>query len=171
MKNIFALFRERDNADRAIQKLHDDGYGNERISVMMRDPSTTETLVTTKVEDDVARGAVTGGVVGAVAGLLIGASIIALPGVGALAVAGPLAASLGISTAAASTLTGAAAGALGGGVIGALVNLGLPEEQAKMYEQTLTEKGVVIVTNPRDGDTQKVVETMTQNGAISVTAV
>jgi uncharacterized membrane protein len=59
-----------------------------------------------------------------------------LPGLGLL-VGGPIAA----------LLTGAGAGALTGGVAGALIDYGIPEEKAKMYEGRIKNGDVAVAVN------------------------
>jgi hypothetical protein len=73
-------------------------------------------------------GATTGTVLGGVTGFLIGVGLLAIPGVGPVLAAGAEISALG------ATLAGAGTGALAGGIVGALVGLGIPEKQAKVYE-------------------------------------
>ncbi|MGA7624850.1 MAG: hypothetical protein WB630_01880 [Candidatus Acidiferrales bacterium] len=58
-------------------------------------------------------------------------------GIGALLIAGPL--------------FGAFAGATAGGAVGVLVGLGIPEDEAKLYEDCL-KKGGILVSVHEDGD-------------------
>jgi hypothetical protein len=63
-------------------------------------------------------------------GLLAGIGALAIPGLGPFIAAGPIMAAL----------SGAAAGATAGGVV-ALVGLGIPEYEAKAYEERLKTGG------------------------------
>ena len=83
-----------------------------------------------------------GGGVGATLGAIaaIGTTL-ALPGLGLL-IAGPIAAAL----------AGGGAGALTGGLVGALIGHGIPEEQAKQYEQGIREGGIVMGVQPRSDE-------------------
>lgn len=82
---------------------------------------------------------------------------IALPGFGTLIVAGPLVAAWG--------LTGAGAGALTGGIVGALVDAGIPEERAKMYEDAIKEGEVLVTVTTSHGNESKIRSTLEKYGA------
>lgn len=69
-------------------------------------------------------------------GLIGGLGIIALPGVGAVA-------ELGIVLA--NTLLGSGFGAAGGGLVGALIGWGIPEEQARYYDEMLSQGQYIIL--------------------------
>ena len=86
----------------------------------------------------VAAGGAVGTAVGATAAAIaaIGTSLV-IPGLG-LVIAGPLAAAL----------AGGGAGAVAGGVIGGLIGLGVPESNARAYENALREGGIVIGVIP-----------------------
>ena len=106
-----------------------------------------------------AGGAATGAVVGAIAGLVVANGI--LPGIGTLFVAGPLAAALGLTGAAATTAAGVLTGVAAGGIIGALSNIGLSDDEAKMYDDRI-KNGDVLVATTADADVKGVFE---KNGA------
>jgi len=74
-----------------------------------------------------------------VAGWLVGIGALAIPGVGPIIAAGPLAAALG----------GAAIGAAGGGIIGALTGMGIPEDEAKYYDEEFRRGGIVVTAQAR----------------------
>lgn len=146
-----AIFRDRDDAEKAYQALLERGYTRDDISVLMTEESRTkyygedyktsdeETALGNKAAEGTGVGAGIGGTVGAIIGAIaaIGTSVV-IPGLG-LIVAGPLAAAL----------TGAGAGGLAGGLIGALVGSGIPEETAKAYETGLREGGIVLGFRPK----------------------
>jgi hypothetical protein len=143
---VFALFGDRPQANAAIEALAENGYNAKDVSVIMKDGSQT-TIEGNSIADDAAAGALTGGALGALTGLLVGVGAIAIPGIGGLLVGGPLVAALGLTGAAATTATGAITGALAGGLLAGLISLGVPEEQAHMYEQRIKE-GAVLVAVP-----------------------
>ena len=68
-----------------------------------------------------------------------------LPGIGTLLVAGPLAAALGLTGVAATTVAGAMTGLAAGGIVGALANIGVSEEDAKLYEDLVRSGNVLVV--------------------------
>lgn len=143
---FLALFHNKEDADKAIDQLKDRGVDPEEISIIMREKRESSDTGKT-VGGGIAAGATTGGVVGAIAGLLVGIGAIAIPGIGALFIAGPLAASLGLTGAAATTLSGALTGALAGGLVGGLIALGIPEDEARIYEENI-KSGAILVAVP-----------------------
>ena len=77
-------------------------------------------------------------------------------------IGGPLIAALGLGGAAATTASGALTGALAGGLIGALVGLGVPEDQAKIYDERVR-SGDILVTVPVRNSNDKAVMTIMEN--------
>lgn len=150
---VVALFTESDDAGQAVASLKDKGYTSD-ISVVSKDwdedmPEAKD--VKKNIADGTAAGVVTGAATGVLAVLLAGAAAVLLPGVGPLLITGPLAASW--------VAGGAAAGALAGGLIGALVDLGLPEEKARIFEEHIL-AGEVLVAVTTDEDHQLEVESL-----------
>jgi uncharacterized membrane protein len=163
---VLAVFNDRERADDAISALEDRGYNAKDISVVMKDEEG-KTRQTTG--DNVGSGAATGAVVGGIAGLIIGVSAIAIPGIGPIVVGGPLAAALGATGAAAAT--GAVTGALAGGLIGGLIGLGVPEEEARVYEEEIRRGGILLATPATVMNSQEVERVLTNNGARHVKSV
>jgi uncharacterized protein YjbJ (UPF0337 family) len=146
---VSGLFRDRESAERAYGSLSERGYGKDDVNLMMSDDTRKkyfsdddDTEFGTKAWEGAGKGAAIGGGVGATLGAIaaIGTTL-ALPGIGLL-IAGPIAAAL----------AGGGAGALTGGLIGALVGHGIPEEQAKHYEQGIREGGIVMGVQPRNDE-------------------
>jgi hypothetical protein len=145
---VTGMFSDRESAENAFNSLHEKGYTNDDINLIMSnetrkkyfgsDLKTTE--IGTKAAEGAGKGLAIGGTVGAVAGVLaaLGTSIV-IPGLGIL-IAGPLAAGL----------AGAGAGSMTGGVIGALVGAGIPEERAKLYETGVKNGHIVMGVHPHD---------------------
>ncbi|MGE7610837.1 general stress protein [Paenibacillus sp. NPDC101420] len=126
-KKIVGIFDTEQEATRAIEGLHNQGFSNDEISVITRDRDELRHIsddTGTKAPEGVATGAATGGVLGGVTGLLAGIGALAIPGIGPILAAGPIVA----------TLTGVAVGAGAGGLVGGLIGLGIPEDEAKEYE-------------------------------------
>jgi hypothetical protein len=143
---ITSSFRDRESADRAYADLLAKGYTEKDIHVMMAD-ETRKRLggKDVKIEhgnkalEGAGVGGVAGGAIGAtILGIVAAASTVAFPGIG-LVIAGPLA----------GALAGGAAGAAAGGLVGTLVGMGIPEEQAKIYEQDLKEGAIVLGVRPK----------------------
>lgn len=162
------------NAEKAIQKLKDSGFTNEDISVFAQDEDQVEALeeerdvdVTTNTEDrgsnagkGLGWGALSGGVLGGLAGLLAGGIAVSIPGAAPLAVAG----------AGATGLTGLATGAVGGGIVGVLVGAGLPEEQAKEYEEFIEDGKVVVIVKVDDDQKDNAQAIMNDSGSEHTTS-
>jgi hypothetical protein len=95
----------------------------------------------TKAWEGAGKGAAIGGVGATLGAIAAIGTTLALPGLGLL-IAGPIAAAL----------AGGGAGALTGGLVGALIGHGIPEEQAKHYEQGIREGGIVMGVQPRSDE-------------------
>ncbi|HSX57904.1 MAG TPA: general stress protein [Candidatus Saccharimonadales bacterium] len=148
METVIGVFPARDDADRAIRALDNLGYKSEDMSIIVKDGDIEHRVGSQdNVTDNVASGAVAGGAIGGLAGLLIGVGALAIPGVGAFLIAGPIAAALGLTGAAATTISGAVTGALAGGLVGAIATLGLPEREARYYEERVREGAVLLAVS------------------------
>jgi hypothetical protein len=172
---VLGLFDNRAQAEAAIADLQDQGYSPQDLSIMMNDATEAQAVADNTgaaVAEGATSGAVTGGAVGALAGLLVGVGALAIPGFGALLVGGPLAAALGLTGTAATTASGAVTGALAGGLIGALIGLGVPEENARVYEQRLKEGAILLAVPTNDNISHADVRgTLEAHNAESVTEV
>ena len=113
----------------------------------------------TKAPEGTTTGAVTGGIIGGTLGLLAGIGALAIPGLGAFVAAGPIMA----------TLAGIGSGGTLGGIIEALVGAGIPEYEAKRYENRLKEGGILISIRANNDDRAKHIKDILQkNGAEDV---
>lgn len=156
-KMITAIFRDRIDATEAYEWLRNRGYTGDELSVLMSDQTRlyyhhehsekikSKTLVTAGVAAGGAIGTAIGAGLAAIA-TAIGTNLI-MPGVG-LVVAGPMAAAF----------AGGGAGAIAGGIIGGLVGYGIPESNARAYEEALKNGGVAIGVVPRNDHEQSVIE-------------
>ena len=136
-KLVTGLFRSRNAAEAAANKLSEMGYTQSDVSVLMSNETRAREFGI-ETGTKAAEGAGVGGAVGGTAGAVLAAiaavgTSVALPGLG-LVVAGPLAAAL----------AGAGAGGLTGGLIGALVGAGIPEYRAKVYEEGMRAGGILL---------------------------
>ena len=96
----------------------------------------------TKAPEGATTGAATGGATGGVLGLLAGIGALAIPGLGPFIAAGPIMAAL----------SGAAVGATTGGVVGGLIGLGIPEIEAKRYDEKLKKGNYLIAVHTDESD-------------------
>jgi uncharacterized membrane protein len=92
-ESVVAVFRQQDATERAVRRLHDDGFDMRNVSIVGRGFQVSEEpagFVTTG--DCVEKGAEIGAVLGGFFGLCIGIGFLILPGLGLVIVAGPLSA-------------------------------------------------------------------------------
>lgn len=173
-KLVIGVFNEETNAQNALHDLEKHGFNPKDLSVIMKDRDKADEVVEgtgATVVGNAATGAAAGGALGALAGLLIGIGAITIPGLGAVLIGGPLAAALGITGAAATTVSGAATGALAGGLIGALTGLGVPENEARIYEERINEGGILLAVPARESELDAVEDIMDTHGADQIRAV
>jgi hypothetical protein len=108
-KTIVGIFKNRTNAETAIDELQTLGYDTKNLSVIMKDYRKKDGMDTK------------------------GANVVG-----------------GAAAGAAATVTGAATGALAGGLLGSLIGLGIPEKQAKVYEEYIRAGGILLVVPTRN---------------------
>jgi hypothetical protein len=135
-KLVTGVFKTRAAAERAIDELIHFGFSRDDISVLMSDSTRGREFsmqMATKAPEGAATGATIGGVVGALAAGLVALGVITVPGLGLVA-AGPIVA----------TLAGLGAGAAAGGLTGGLIGLGLPEREAKFYNEAVEMGGILV---------------------------
>ncbi|MED1862246.1 general stress protein [Fictibacillus nanhaiensis] len=140
---VVGVFRTEDDAIDAIKELREQGYSDNEISVIAKDKKEVKHIheeTGSKAPEGAATGMATGGILGGLGGLLLGAGALAIPGIGPIVAAGPIAAALG----------GAAVGAGAGGIVGALVGLGIPENKAKEYEESVEEGDILVLVDAID---------------------
>ncbi|MCW1925834.1 DUF3341 domain-containing protein [Luteolibacter arcticus] len=144
-KSVYAIATSHSQAEQIVDNLSAAGFSANDISVLFPDKGTTHEFShekNTKAPEGAVTGAATGGVLGGTLGLLAGIGALAIPGVGPLIAAGPLLAAL----------SGAAAGATVGGIAGGLIGLGIPEIEAKRYENRVSEGNILVSVHAVDGD-------------------
>jgi hypothetical protein len=147
---VIGVFNTRDEAQRAVEELHQAGFPSSEISVVMHRDHHADVDLTdmdaakaayitgeNKAGEGAAIGALAGGIGGGVLALGVGL----IPGLGPVFAGGLLAAAcFGV---------GAAVGATGGGIVGALIGQEFPEDEACFYEQELKAGRVLVgVKNP-----------------------
>jgi hypothetical protein len=142
-RTVVGVFDGPNHAERALTGLKDSGFTPEQVSVVARDTRETKDMVENTGMgggEGVATGAVLGGITGGVLGWLVGIGALAIPGIGPIVAAGALA----------TTLGGAAIGAVAGGLIGALVDLGVPEEDARGYQESVRAGSILLTVAAAD---------------------
>jgi hypothetical protein len=150
---VSGLFRARSDAERAVEELVHYGFSRDDISLLMSDATRGREFglaMATKAPEGATTGATIGGVLGAIAAGLVAVGIIAVPGIG-LTAAGPIIA----------TLAGLGAGAAAGGLTGALIGLGMPEHEAKFYNEEIERGGILVgvyTHDDRAGQARKILD-------------
>lgn len=169
---ILGIFQSENAAQDAITRLEERGYDPKDVSIIMRgreDNTTVQRSGVGDVAEGTISGATAGGVLGALAGLLIANGIV--PGLGPILVGGPLASALGLTGVAATAVSGAVTGALAGGVLGALTSFGLSEEDARVYEDSIKEGGILLIVPTRIGDEVEVRDLLSDFGASQIKSI
>jgi hypothetical protein len=144
-KSVFGIATTHGQAERIVEQLQTQGFATSEISVLMPDTGGTRDVghvKATKAPEGATTGAATGGATGGVLGLLAGIGALAIPGVGPFIAAGPIMAAL----------SGAAVGAATGGVVGGLIGLGIPEIEAKRYEEKLKKGNYLIAVHTEESE-------------------
>ena len=161
----FAIFPTRSAAESAVDRLIAAGFTNQDVSVLMSDNNSSREFATeknTKAPEGTATGVGVGGVIGGTLGLLAGIGALAIPGVGPLIAAGPIMAAL----------SGAAVGASTGGVVGGLIGLGIPEIEAKRYEEKLRKGNYLIAVHTHESkDVNRAKEIFKNAGAEDISTI
>ena len=144
-KSVFCIATTHGQAENIVHGLQAQGFADSEISVLLPDTAGAHDVghvKNTKAPEGTATGAATGGAAGGVLGLLAGIGALAIPGVGPFIAAGPIMAALG----------GAALGATAGGIVGGLIGLGIPEIEAKRYEEKLKKGNYLVSVHVDSGD-------------------
>jgi rhodanese-related sulfurtransferase len=139
-ETVVGVFDNPEQARDAIDALKNAGFDPGDISLLMPQHGDGNGH---KVGDDkgkeIAKGAgaglAAGGILGGLAGWLVGVGALAIPGVGPIIAAGALG----------TALSGAAVGAGVGAIAGALVRMGVPEDEAKAYEDEVRAGRTLVV--------------------------
>src|SRR5947207_15983257 len=142
---VYAIANSDAQAVRIATRLKASGFTPSDISILAPDRSGMRDLGhenATKAPEGAAAGAGTGAILGGALGWLAGVGALAIPGLGPLIAAGPILAAL----------SGAAVGGAVGGLTGALIGLGVPEYEAKLYEEKLRSGNILMAVHVDDSE-------------------
>ena len=161
MSTVIGVFRDVKTAEEAVRALRNKGFKDNEISIVAKDDQNKTGKRDMEVggemdTDTISDGTAWGGALGGVAGLLAGVGALAIPGIGPIVAAGPLA--------------GVLSGAVTGGVAGGLIDLGIPEERGRQYEQELKKGGILAVIETSEDKVNDASSILRQNGAKDVEA-
>lgn len=147
-KAVICIAQTQVQAETIVTNLKNTGVSPADISVLMPDRSGSRDFAhehNTKAPEGATIGGSAGGLAGGTLGLLAGIGALAIPGVGPFIAAGPIMAAL----------SGAAVGAAIGGVTGALIGMGIPEYEAKQYEEKVKNGNILISVHTNNSDEAK----------------
>lgn len=136
--NVYGTFEDRDQVEKAVDRLRKEGFNSNDISVIFPDRDLSKEFAiekNTKAPEGALAGGGTGLVLGGALGWLAGIGMIAIPGIGPLLAAGPIV----------TAIAGAGVGSAVGGIAGALIGLGVPELEARRYEEEV-KRGRILVS-------------------------
>lgn len=144
-KAVFGLTKSTFQSEMLVSNLQSVGFTADNISILAPDFEGNHDfghVKSTKAPEGATTGATTGGIVGGVIGLLAGLGALAIPGVGPFIAAGPIM----------GALSGLGIGAAAGGIVGGLIGLGIPEFEARLYDEKLREGNFLISVHVDDSD-------------------
>ena len=167
-KTIVGSFDSFEEAQEVLRDLQQRGFARDDISVIANNASgqygsegQLPRDATTSVSDTgagTATGAAAGGVLGGAAGLVVGLMGLAIPGIGPIIAAGPIAAAL----------AGAGVGAVAGGLIGGLTGVGVSEDDAQYYAESVRRGGALVTVRADDARADEAASTMRGHGAVDI---
>lgn len=143
---VTATFKTREAAFAALRDLEAVGITDKQVSMVVSDETRGKSFnieKSSKMDEGAAAGATVGGIIGAIAAAIAGAGALAIPGLNVI-VAGSLI----------SALAGLGAGAATGGLVGALIGAGIPEHEAKLYENEI-KSGAILLAVHASNDVQR----------------
>ncbi len=154
-KTVVGIFTDRSAAETAALALKNKGLRMDDISIVARDQEgANEDQNGQLTNDNISDGVTAGVVLGGLAGLLIGVGSFAIPGLGVLVAAGPLA--------------GLLSGAVTGGIVGGLVDLGVPEEEGRRYEEEIRSGRILLSMRASEGKVNDIAQVLRNEGAVEV---
>ncbi|MEG4227419.1 histidine kinase [Microcoleus sp. N9_B2] len=165
-KRAVGVFSTRRETEHALGELRTTGFDMNRVSVIAKDADSKGDIAGIDVHDSAdnksdegaTKGALTGGTLGGLTGLLVGLGLVAIPGIGPIMLAGASA------TAIATTLAGTALGAAAGGLIGALVGMGIPEEEARAYNDRVARGDYLVLVDGSETEVAQAESILSRGG-------
>src|SRR4051812_31113844 len=134
---VFGIYKNRNQAEAAVDRIAAAGFTYNDISVLLPDSQSSKEFAhekNTKAPEGTTTGVAAGGAIGGTLGLLAGVGSLAIPGLGPFIAAGPIM----------GALAGLGVGGAVGGIVGALVGMGIPEYEAKRYEGRIKDGGLLL---------------------------
>lgn len=139
---IFGIVESREIAEQFVDRLGQEGFAEDALSVLFVDLGERADGVGTRAPEGAVTGASVAGIVGTAFGFLVGLGALFIPGAGPFLAAGPIVSALSIG----------AASAAAGGVTGALLGMGVPEEGAVDLSKKVAAGHVLMSVETKTGD-------------------
>ena len=162
VKTVIGSFDTLAQASQVARDLRAAGFLDSDINVIANSTKTGEAVVRDGADVDdtnnAAVGAVAGGAIGGAAGLAVSLMGLAIPGIGPILAAGPIVAAL----------AGAGTGAVAGGLIGGLTELGVPEDEAGYYAESVRRGGAVVTVRVDESRVDEAETLLGRHGAIDI---
>jgi hypothetical protein len=163
----FGVFSDQQQAEQSLNQLKQSGFPMEHVSVVVKQADEGEQLSNVEVSDEIGDQNLSTplGVVkdtfahSSWAFVLAGLTSLALPGIGPILAAGSLGAALVATTA--STGVGALAT---NNVVKALAQLGIPEEQARVYSDRLLQGDYLVMVEGNPDELHNAEEVFSNQG-------
>lgn len=151
LKHAVGIFPSRQDAESTLQALKNAGFPMDKVSVIAQNATADQPMAGAEVKDSnneqikggAGAGAVAGTATGGLMGLIGSLGVLAIPGVGP-------AAEVGIVLA--NTLLGSGIGAAGGGLVGALIGWGVPEDQARYYNDRVSQGEYLVIVEGTEAE-------------------
>jgi hypothetical protein len=166
-KTIVGSFDSFEEAQDVLRDLQQRGFSRDDISVIANNVTGRYSSESAGVGQSrgvsdtgasTATGAAAGGVLGGAAGLVVGLMGLAIPGIGPIVAAGPIAAAL----------AGAGVGAIAGGLIGGLTGVGVSEDDAAYYAESVRRGGALVTVRADDSRADEAASVMRNHGAVDI---
>ena len=133
---VMGIAEDRSNVEKAVQALRNNEFAEADISVLYPSPEKlSDDTDQTSVAKGAAGGVATGGTIG---GIIAGVASFAIPGIGPVIGAG--------------ILGSAMAGAAAGGVMGAFSQIGLADDLAASYQESLEQGDTIFAIETPNPD-------------------
>ena len=149
---VMGIAENRPSVTQAFDQLMQKGFAQEDVSILHPSPEQlSEQSDQTEIAKGAAAGATTGGTIG---GVLAGLAAFAIPGVGPVLGAG--------------ILGSAMAGAAAGGVMGAFSQIGLADDLAASYQESLEQGATIFAIETPNPDRAADAEHVLRNEGFSL---
>jgi hypothetical protein len=160
-KTITAVFDTRLDAEFALRKLDESGYTKDQVTMLVSEETRGKHFgidATSKSDQGAAVGAAVGGLTGALYLALASAGTLLIPGLNLI-----------VSGALVGALAGLGVGGAAGGLVGGLVGLGIPENEAKLYDDAVRKGSILIAVDATtDANAVRITEILKNTTAQSV---